>query len=204
MKRIASIGVVVLALSQAVMSAPLTFDFKDPKGVNNVVFKLDAPLESITGSAGGISGTVTFDPEQPGAIAGKLVVSTASLELPNPMMKQHLRGAMWLDAAKYPAITFEAKALTNVKTEGHKTSAEVTGSLTIKDVTKELTVPVTLTFLKDKLGQRVPNQQGDLLVIRAAFTIKRSEYDINPKAPEDKVANEINLTLSLAGAAPRN
>ena len=36
-----------------VLAAPQTFDFKDPKGVNNAVFKLDAPLEAISGNATG-------------------------------------------------------------------------------------------------------------------------------------------------------
>ena len=53
----------LLSLATAVYAAPQSFDFKDPKGVNNAVFKLDAPLESINGSANGITGTVSFDPE---------------------------------------------------------------------------------------------------------------------------------------------
>ena len=47
-------------------------------------------------------------------------------------------------------------------------------------LTKEITVPVKLTYLKDKLGQRVPKMEGDLLVIRSTFAIKRSDYGINP------------------------
>jgi hypothetical protein len=62
---------------------------------------------------------------------------------------------------------------------------------------------VKLTFLKDKLGQRVPNQQGDLLVIRASFSIKRSEFGIMPGQMEEKVSDTIELTLSIAGASPR-
>ena len=34
-------------LASAAWAAPQSFDFKDPKGVNNAVFKLDAPLEAI-------------------------------------------------------------------------------------------------------------------------------------------------------------
>ena len=189
------------ALGSRGFAAPQSFDFKDPKGVNNAVFKLDAPLEAINGSANGVSGTVTFDPANPGATTGKIVVTTASLHVPNPMMNEHLHSAQWLDAAKNPEVVFEAKELKNVKTTGDSTSAEVTGTLTIKGVSKELTAPIKITYLKGKLGQRVPNLQGDLLVIRSNFTIKRSDFGINPGAPQDKVSDKIALTLSIAGAS---
>jgi len=191
------------ALSVAAAAAPLTFDFKDPKGVNNAVFKLDAPLEAINGSANGVSGTVTFDPADPAATKGKIVVTASSLHVPNPMMKEHMHGEQWLDVTKNKEITFEAKSLSNVKTTGDNTTADVTGTLTIKGVAKEVTAPVKLSYLKDKLGMRVPNQKGDLLVIRASFAVKRSDFGINPKAPEDKVADTIDLTLSIAGSSPR-
>lgn len=186
-------------------AAPQTFDFTDPKGVNNVVFKLDAPLEAISGSANGISGKVVFDPANPAATTGAIVVSAASLHVPNPMMKEHLHGAQWMDVAKNPEIRFTATSLKNIKTSGNTTTADVTGQFTLKGVTRELTVPVQFTYLKDKLGARTNNrQQGDLLVIRARFTIKRSDFNINPAAPQDKVADEIELTLSIAGAAPKS
>ena len=193
----------ITGLAVAASAAPQTFDFKDPKGVNNAVFQLDAPLEAIQGSASGITGSVTFDAANPAALKGKIVVAASSLHVPNPMMKEHLHGAQWLDVAKHPEITFESKSLANVKTAGDETTADVTGTFTVKGVAREITVPVKLTYLKDKLGQRVPNQNGDLLVIRARFTIQRSDYGINPQAPQDKVSNTIELTLSIAGASPR-
>ena len=194
---------VTAAVASIAPAAPLTFDFKDPKGVNNAVFKLDAPLEAINGSANGISGSVTFDPANPGATKGKIVVAAESLQVPNTMMKGHLHSPMWMDVATHKEISFEAKELKNVKTTGDKTTADASGTLTIKGVSKEVTAPVTLTYLKDKLGQRVPNMKGDLLVIRSNFTIKRSDYGINPSAPQEKVSDEITLTLSIAGAAPQ-
>jgi polyisoprenoid-binding protein YceI len=178
------------AWSLTASAAPLTFDFKDPKGVNNAVFKLDAPLEAINGSANGVTGTVTFDPANPAATTGRIVVAAASLHVPNPVMKEHLHGEQWLDVAKNTEITFEAKSLANVKTSGDNTTADVTGTLTIKGVAKPVTVPVKFTYLKDKLGLRVPNQKGDLLVIRASFAVKRSDFGINPKAPEDKAQRQ--------------
>ena len=62
MKRSLNTFLVLAGVASAALAAPQTFDFKDPKGVNNAVFKLDAPLEAINGTANGISGTVTFDP----------------------------------------------------------------------------------------------------------------------------------------------
>jgi polyisoprenoid-binding protein YceI len=125
---LALIGVTGIAFA-----APQTFDFKDPKGINNAGFKLDAPLEAINGNASGISGTVTFDLENPGVTQGKIIVATGSLMLPNPMQKQHMLGDKWLDATKFPEISFESKAFKNVKTTGDATTADVTGTFTLKD-----------------------------------------------------------------------
>ena len=187
--------------TSAAFATPQTFDFKDPKGVNNAVFKLDAPLEAIQGSANGITGTVTFDPEKPALTKGRIAVAASSLHVPNTMMNGHLHGNQWMDVQKYPDITFEAKELKNAKTSGDSTTAEAMGTLTIKGVAKEISIPVKLTYLKDKLGQRVPNMKGDLLVIRSNFTIKRSDFGINPGAPQDKVSDDIELALSVAGAS---
>jgi len=191
------------ALSSAALAAPQSFDFKDPKGVNNAVFKLDAPLEALSGSASGISGTVTFDPAAPAATTGKIVVASSSLHVGNPLQLKHMQGEQWLDVAKYPEISFEAKELKNARTDGDTTTADVVGTFTLKGVSKEVTAPVKLTYLKDKLGQRIPNKTGDLLVIRSTFNIKRSDFGIMPGKMEDKVADTIELTLSIAGAAPR-
>jgi polyisoprenoid-binding protein YceI len=203
MKTTSCLILAVACLGRAALAAPETFDFKDPKGVNNATFKLDAPLEALSGNATGISGTVTFDPADPAATKGKIVVATASLHVGNAMQQQHMLSDKWLDAAKFPEIVFEAKALTNVKTSGDATTADVTGAFTLKGIAKEITVPVKFTYLKDKLGQRVPNLKGDLLVIRATFSIKRSDFGIMPGQMEEKVSDAIELTLSIAGASPR-
>lgn len=57
--------------------------------------------------------------------------------------------------------------------------------------------------MKDKLRARGGQQDGDILVVRASFVIKRSEFGINAGKFEDKVADDIHIKLSLAGLAPR-
>jgi polyisoprenoid-binding protein YceI len=193
------------ALTLPALAAPETFDFKDPKNGNKIEFRLDAPQEKIAGTANDISGKVTFDPQNPAATKGKISVATASLTVPNGLQTTIMRGNLWLDAAKYPEINFEAKELKNVKTNGDSTTAEVTGTFTLHGVSKQLTIPVEMKYLKDKLGERLGgNQQGDLLVITSTnFSIQRADFNIMPGQNLDKVADTIHLTLGVAGASPK-
>ena len=193
----------LVILSSAAFAAPQTFDFKDPKGVNHAKFTLDAPLEAISGVANGISGTLTVDPEKPESAQGSIIVETASLHVENPLMKEHMLGPDWLDAAKNPKITFTVKSLEDFAMKDGKATAKVVGAFSLKGVEKQITVPATVTLLPGKLADRTGGKmQGDLAVIRTSFTLKRSDFGINPEAPEDKVSDEITVSLSIAGASP--
>ena len=194
--------VLILSVAPGVLSADsIKFDFRDPKKVNNVVFLMDAPLESINGTATGVSGTVSFDPAKPAATTGKIVLSTSSLHVDNPVMKKHMLDEGWMHVSKFPTIEFVAEEMTKVKTSGTTITATIDGKLTVKGVTKKVSVPVRLTYLKGMLirRNRVP---GDLLVLRSDFTIKRSDYGINAGNNEEKVSDKIELKLRVAGAAP--
>lgn len=193
-----------LLLPFAATAAEQTFDFKDPKGVNTARFTLDAPLETISGSANGVSGTLTIDPAKPEATKGSIVIDAKTLSVENAMMKEHMLGAEWLDVAKNPTISFTVSGLSEFKMDGEKATAKVKGKFSLKGVEKEISVPATVTLLKDKLGARTGGKmQGDLLVIRTEFTIKRADYGINPKAPADKVADDIVISLAIAGSSPK-
>jgi polyisoprenoid-binding protein YceI len=194
----------ILALATATAFAqPLTFDFKDPKGVNNIVFKLDAPLESISGTASGISGTIQADPKTPEKISGKIVVDAKSLTVPNPVMQEHMHGAEWLDIGTHPEITFEIKEVLNPKQSGNEGTAEVKGLFTLKGVTKEITVPVRVNYLPGRLKERGGDKDGDLLVVRTNFQIKRSDFGIKANEHLEKVSDTIDISLSVAGASPK-
>lgn len=198
-----SIIVALLSVELSAAAAPQTFDFKDPKGVNTVRFDLDAPLEAISGTAKGVSGTVTYDPANPKSLDGTLVVDAASLHVGNPTMKEHMHGKDWMNVAEHSEIRFEATKVGEVKELGTgDVEAQVTGNFTMKGVTKEMTIPVRLTYLPGRLQER-SRVEGDLLVLRSKFTVSRREFGIMPGRNEDKVADEIELALSIAGASPK-
>lgn len=185
-------------------SAATVFDFEDPKGVNNIRFDLDAPLEAISGVGNGISGTITFDPENPAATSGRIVLQTASLMVPNASMREHLHGENWLNASANPEIVFEAVTVEVKNQDGNRVETHVTGNLTLNGVTREITVPVSFTHLPDRLADRTGGRmQGDLLVVRSQFSVKRSDFNIRKGQNLDTVAEQIELNMAVAGAAPR-
>lgn len=194
----------ILLASAAMAAQAASYNFKDPKGVNTVRFSLDAPLESISGTTGGVSGDVTFDAAMPEKISGKIVVDATTLEVPNPVMKDHLHGDGWIDSKKFGEITFEITAVKNVKKTDKGVSADLVGTFTLKGVSKEITAPVTFVHLPGKLEARSNGKmKGDLLVLRSKFTINRSDYGIKPGQATDKVAEEIEISLALAGYAEK-
>lgn len=194
------------ASAVAASAASQSFDFADPKGVNNIQFQLDAPLESITGTATGIAGSVSYDPEAPEQTAGRITLATPSLTVGNPVMGEHLHGENWLHIAEYPSIEFELVSIENAREDGPRITATARGRLTIKGVTRDVTAPVSFTYLPGRLGARLGDDsiQGDLLVIRSNFAINRSDFGIMPGQNTDKVAETIHLALSIAGAARRS
>ena len=192
---------VSLAASTFMSAKVITFDFKDPKNVNNVIFQMDAPLESINGSGQGVAGIVKFDPDSPGAASGFITLDAASLHVGNPVLKEHIHGEEWMDVKKYPEIKFVLSEIENVRKDGIHLIGVAKGKMTIRHVTKNITASVKLTFLKGMLEKRnrVP---GDLLVIRSKFVVKRSDFGIRPGEKLEKVSNEIEISLNVAGAAP--
>ena len=191
----------IMGVSTAV-AAPTTFDFKDPKGVNTIAFILDSTLEPIMGVASGITGTMAFDPGNPTATTGKFSVPTKSLHTENKGMKDTLHGPDWLDAEKNKSIDFAIKKVTDAKNSADTHEMTVVGDLTIKGVTKEVTVPVKVTHLPGKMSERGGKAKGDLLVVRSNFVIKRADFNIKPDMDGKVVATDIELRVSIAGFAP--
>lgn len=176
------------------------FDFKDPKDVNAMTFVLDTPIEPIVGLASGVSGKVTFDPDRPEQISGRLVVAANTLHVPNPKMNEHLHSAEWLDVAKYTEISFVFKAVRQAKKVGEDAfDLDVEGDFTCRGVTKPLRLPVKVSSLPGKFNQRMHRGDGDLLVLRAEFAIKRTDFGIKPDVPAAALDDVIQLRAGIVG-----
>ena len=125
---------ILLTVPLFIFGSPKSFDFKDPKGVNTIIFQLDALLESINGSAGGISGTISYDPKKPESTKGSIVLDGSSLRVDNSVLQEHMHGEGWLHVSKFPQIVFALSNLKNIKSEARVLKATAEGKMTIRNV----------------------------------------------------------------------
>ncbi len=198
---LASLAVAVC--SGGLLAEALEYDLKDPKGVHNVAFVADSTLEPIMGLASGISGTLQFDPKKPKETTGRVVVEASSLHIEHSGMKRFLHGEQWLDVEEHPTIEFSFTSIKKSKKAGKgRFELKAVGEFTCKGKTKEITVPVVITHLPGKLGDRQRGADGDLVVLRSAFSISRKDYGIKPEMGSDVVADEIEVRVALVGGHP--
>ena len=196
--------VIVLSLASNLYAGPTVFDFKDPKGVNSMLISLDSVLEPIMGTANGITGTVSFDPENTKSLNGKIVVSAKTIQTTNKRMTKVLHSEDWIDVNKYPSVEFNFNEILSSEKKGETVyQLDVRGDFTLKGLTKEIEIPVNLSYLPGKLSSRQDKVNGDLLIIRTNFSIQRKEFNIKPEMDGSIVGETIKINVGIVGTAPR-
>lgn len=123
---------------------------------------------------------------------GSVEVATeiASVNTGNAKLNEHLRSPDFLDAAMFPAMKFKSD---DFKFDGDKVTS-VNGQLTIRDVTK----PVTLTVRSFNCGPH-PLIKKEVCGIDAVTSIKRSDYGIKYALPG--VGDEVKIAIQMEGLA---
>ncbi len=178
-----------------------TFSFKDKVGRNQATFFSTTPLEDITGMSTDVWGTVSFDIEDvENTLKGEILISTASIKSGIDLRDEHISSADWLDAEKFPTISFKIKEVTGIeKIEDNKLKAKVLGEFTVHGVTMEVESEVTLVYLEENemTKMRLP---GDLLGVRAKININLSDYGIQHMVLDQKVSDEIEINVNIVGS----
>jgi polyisoprenoid-binding protein YceI len=144
---------------------------------STVVFRLShLGFSKYTGGFSKLDGTLNFDPAHPEAMKVEANIDPKSLTLPAPPKGFHdtLLGKDWLDAAKYPEITFRS---TSVQVTG-PASAKVTGDLTLHGVTKPVVLDATFNG-----GYAANAFDGARAGFSGKTTIRRSDFGISYGIP---------------------
>ncbi len=190
MKRPLLAAVLALA-STAAFAAPLTYKI-DPNHTDVVASWSHFGFSNPIAHFGQADGAITYDPANVGASKVEVTLPLSGLNSHVPDFDDHLRSDDFFDAAKYPVITFRS---TSVKAAG-KDKLSVTGDLTIKGITKPVTLEVTI----NKIGVQ-PMAQREAAGFNAITTIKRSDFGVGKYAPN--VSDEVTLTITTEAIVPK-
>ncbi|MBD3906832.1 YceI family protein [Chryseobacterium sp. Ch-15] len=115
------------------------------------------------------------------------VVLTQSINTGVEMRDKHLKSEDFFDTEKFPDMRFESGSFTKVKDNNYI----LKGKLTIKDVTKEISIPVSF-------GGIAKNQQGkEVAGLQARFTVNRLDYNIKYDPTGAGVAKDVEVSLFL-------
>lgn len=140
------------------------------------------------GQFGDVKGTLQLDPKAPSKAKLDVTIPLASLSTVNAKLTEHLLGPDFFDAAKFPEARFVS---TSVVAKGN--SATITGNLTLKGITK----PLTLTARFVGAGTGMPQAGGKKTVgFHATGKVNRADYGMGYGLP--LVPDPITLDLSAA------
>jgi polyisoprenoid-binding protein YceI len=95
-------------------------------------------ISTVKGRFNEIEGTILIADDDPSRSSVTARIKAASIDTHNEQRDAHLRSAEFLDVEHYPYITFVSKRIT-----GSPDEFKVTGDLTIRGVTREITLDAT-------------------------------------------------------------
>lgn len=149
-------------------------------------------VSTVRGEFGTVSGTVDYDPANIAATKVNAKVAITSVDTREPKRDDHLRSPDFFDAAQFPEMTFVSKSVKNVK----KGAFDLVGDLTIRGVTKEVTLKVS------PFTAEVKDPWGNLKVgTRATATINRQDFGVSWNKALDTggyiVGDDVTIELDI-------
>ena len=118
-------------------------------------------------------------------------IDAGSILTGSAIFKEHLTGGDWFDTAQYPDILFQSTTITAADDGGYT----VVGDLTIKDVTKPVTLDVTINGAMDH-----PMTGKPVVGIDATGELLRSDFGLGAYAPNVGDEVKLNITAELGKA----
>lgn len=127
-------------------------------------------------------GDIVFDPADPDSTRATVVVQSASLAMSPAAVSDRATGPAFLDAARYPQIRFNLRALEPQGGDRYTARAEVT----MKGITRPVVFPVDLRV------------NGDRAHLAGAFVLNRADFGIGTSGPWNRlVGRQVTVRVAL-------
>lgn len=146
-------------------------------------------VSTVNGRFSDVKGTMEYTPGKIQDAKVTIEVATASVDTDEPKRDEHLRSADFFDVATYPTMKFISKKITDKK---------ITGDLTIRGVTKE----VSFDIIDGPTGIiKHPFTGKDVFGASARTTINRQDFGVSWNKKLDAggviVSDNVEITINL-------
>jgi len=146
-------------------------------------------VNTVHGRFNDYNGSILLDEKDPSKSSVDVTIKTASINTDNSQRDGHLKSPDFLDAQKYPEITFKS---TSVEKKGDGFVAH--GTLTIRGVSKNVDLPF-------KLNGPINAGNATLLGAEASLTINRQDYGVSWSKTLDGgslvVSNDVKIDINV-------
>ncbi len=161
------------------------------KAHSDVGFQIRHFASKVRGHFNDYEGTVQADQSKPELSSVVFTIKTTSIDTGNADRDKHLRSADFFDAEKCPEITFKSSKIAPAGEDKY----DVTGTLTMRCVSKEVTLPVNLLgIVKDPWG----NERASFEVV---LKLSRKDYGIKWNKALDAggfmLSDDVDITINL-------
>jgi polyisoprenoid-binding protein YceI len=124
-----------------------------------------------------MSGAISFDESDLSTAKFSVSIDVASINTGNGLKNKHAKSEKWLDAKKYPFITFTSTKFSKIA-DGY----QVEGTLEMHGKKKEVVIPFTFSSN----------------LFKGSFKVNRVDYGVgDTKGMSKMVANEMSLEISV-------
>jgi polyisoprenoid-binding protein YceI len=160
-------------------------------------FQIRHFTSKVRGGFTEFEGTIQADTAKPEMSSVVFKIKTASINTHNADRDKHLQSPDFFDAAKCPDISFKSSKITPTG----KDKYDVTGTLTMRCVAKEVTLPVAFTgMVRDPWG-------NDRAGFEVTTKLNRKDYGINWNKALDAggfvLADDVDIMINLEATRKR-
>jgi polyisoprenoid-binding protein YceI len=151
-----------------------------------------AMVTKVRGAFNQFEGTAVVDGDDPSRSSIAITIQVASIDTRNSQRDGHLRTNDFLDAETYPTITFASTAISHLGGNDF----EVVGDLTIKDVTKSITLPLEFQgSATDPFGNQRIGFEGSAQIVRSDFGVTyNAALETGGVLVSDKITLEFEIS----------
>lgn len=151
-------------------------------------------ISTVHGRFSNVAGTIIFDEKDPSKCSVEAIIKADSINTDNEARDKHLKSPDFFEVEKYPDITFKSK---KVEKRGNQWVA--IGTLTIKNVSKDIELPFEIAKLENPRGTRVG--------VGATTQINRQDYGVSWSRKLDNggmvVADDVKIELNVEAVAAK-